>query len=331
MITQFSTRGVGRGLRRAASADWGSAKPMAKSQSNETDRNGRTRTPQGVALYREALVRQVESVQEAGVCPPRPPEILRLRVAGETEKRRAIVLTYISGLANSAFAMAMSLSEVAEGLPPIRPRLRGARNSSIVRSRITPRPNSASAPKLRNMSLSSGVAVSMVPVSERKPTPRFSRLWTVAINSASERESRSSRHTTLVSPARANSSAASNYVLCALPPDTISSNTFAHPAAERASRCSAMSCSSVLTQLYPINISLETHLHELHVRRGFRERVLRRLGIRNWWDAEGVAKTFVFEKSDVGGARAFVKKRLGQTPMLALIVQFVQPNWGIPD
>lgn len=144
---------------------------MAKSQSNETDRNGRTRTPQGVALYREALVRQVESVQEAGVCPPRPPEILRLRVAGETEKRRAIVLTYISGLANSAFAMAMSLSEVAEGLPPIRPRLRGARNSSIVRSRITPRSNSASAPKLRNMSLSSGVAVSMVPVSERTGEP----------------------------------------------------------------------------------------------------------------------------------------------------------------
>ena len=87
---------------------------------------------------------------------------------------------------------------------------RAASNPASVRSRITSRSNSARAAITWNISLPVGVVVSMFSLRLFNSIPRCSRVCTVSIRSLSERQRRSSRHTTMTSPARAISSLRKN-------------------------------------------------------------------------------------------------------------------------
>jgi len=88
------------------------------------------------------------------------------------------------------------------GRPPTRPRARAAVSPATVRSRMISRSNWASAPNRWNTSRPPAVVVSMFSRSDRNPTPRASSAVTTSIRCRSDRPSRSSRHTTNVSPGR---------------------------------------------------------------------------------------------------------------------------------
>jgi len=64
--------------------------------------------------------------------------------------------------------------------------------------------NSASEAKIWNTSRPPGVVVSIASCNDRNPTPRSSSLRTVSTRCGSDRPSRSSRHTTRVSPGRSD-------------------------------------------------------------------------------------------------------------------------------
>jgi hypothetical protein len=69
----------------------------------------------------------------------------------------------------------------AGGLPPLRPRARAACRPASVRSRMTPRSNSARAANRWNTSLPPEVVVSIVSESERKPMPRDPEITVVEV------------------------------------------------------------------------------------------------------------------------------------------------------
>lgn len=90
--------------------------------------------------------------------------IWRYNVDAATFNRLATVATVILESFSIAFATWRSLAESEGGLPPTRPRSRAALNPAVVRSRITPRSNSANAAKIWKTSLPLGELVSMGPV-----------------------------------------------------------------------------------------------------------------------------------------------------------------------
>ncbi|AJW93587.1 hypothetical protein BM43_7643 (plasmid) [Burkholderia gladioli] len=94
---------------------------------------------------------------------------------------------------------------ILNGRPPFRPRARAEARPAIVRSAINSRSNSARAAKMPKTSLPAAVVVSMAapcPVNTFKPMPRPVRSCTVLMRCRRSRPSRSSFHTTSVSPVR---------------------------------------------------------------------------------------------------------------------------------
>lgn len=110
------------------------------------------------------------------------------------------------GAAFIAAAASRSLAGVIlKGRPPWRPRARAEASPATVRSEISSRSNSAKAAKIPKTSLPAAVVVSIAaprPVSTFKPTPRSVKSWTVLTRWCRFRPSRSSFHTTRVSPPR---------------------------------------------------------------------------------------------------------------------------------
>ncbi len=81
------------------------------------------------------------------------------------------------------------------------------------------------------------------------PTPRSSSPVTTSIRCRNDRPSRSSRHTTRVSPGRSCSSTSSSCGLRSNAPDAWSVHTFQHPAVVSSSTCRSGFCSSVDTRV----------------------------------------------------------------------------------
>jgi hypothetical protein len=123
----------------------------------------------------------------------------------------------------------------AFGRPPFRPRARAALSPACVRSRMISRSNSASAPKIWNISFPPDVVVSIASVIDLKPIPRLLRPVIVSMRCLRERPSRSSLHTTRVSPSRRWLRASSSPVRSALAPDAVSVKTLSQPALAKAS------------------------------------------------------------------------------------------------
>jgi hypothetical protein len=114
---------------------------------------------------------------------------------------------------------------ITVGRPPVRPRARAAASPAWVRSRIRSRSNSASAPNRWKTSLPPGVVVSRASATLRNPTPRSSRVVTVSIRWRRERPSRSSFHTTRVSPGRSWSRTLVSSGRASSEPDAVSVKT----------------------------------------------------------------------------------------------------------
>ena len=88
------------------------------------------------------------------------------------------------------------------GRPPRRPRARAAARATAARSAISSRSNSANAAKMWKTSRPVLVVVSIPSCRDANATPRSASALTVSTRCRSDRPSRSSRHTTSVSPAR---------------------------------------------------------------------------------------------------------------------------------
>ncbi len=121
------------------------------------------------------------------------------------------------------------------GRPPVLPRALALDSPAFVRSRINSRSNSASAPNRWNPTLPPGVVVSICSRRLRKPWCVFAKWPTVSIRWPSERLSRSSGHTTSVSPLRRWSRASAKPGRAVLDPLATSVKTRSHPAARRSS------------------------------------------------------------------------------------------------
>ena len=113
--------------------------------------------------------------------------------------------------------------------------------------RISARSNSASAPKMWNTSWPALDSVSIASLRLRRPTPCVRKDSACAMRSLSDRPSRSSRHTTSVSPARSWASASRRAGRSAVPP-AVSSKMRSHPASSNACRCRSSLWSSVDTR-----------------------------------------------------------------------------------
>jgi hypothetical protein len=113
-----------------------------------------------------------------------------------------ISLMLCSLLSYRDLASAAFLASSAFGLPPNLPLARAAFSPALVRSRITSRSNSASAPKIWNTSLPPDVVVSMFSCKLLKPMPLALKPFISSMSCLRVRPSLSKRQTTKVSPAR---------------------------------------------------------------------------------------------------------------------------------
>ncbi len=104
-----------------------------------------------------------------------------------------------------------------------------------------------------------GVVVSIASCRDLNPTPRSSSWRTVSTRCGRDRPSRSSRHTTKVSPGRSDAIASASCGRSVLAPDAVSVHVRQHPAALRASCCNAASCTVVDTLAYPNNSPMPRH------------------------------------------------------------------------
>lgn len=157
------------------------------------------------------------------------------------------ILDCNAGVASMALAMTSFCSVKAGGRPPsLPPCTGGARNPAVVRSRMTERSNSASARK-SEVSLPPAVVVSMASVSERKPMPRECRSSPCRSAGASNGPASplpDRRRLTRRACNRGPLSAGAGHAVR----QTLSSNSFSHPAARSASSCRDVSCSWVETR-----------------------------------------------------------------------------------
>ena len=159
-----------------------------------------------------------------------------------TPSALAISATVMSRASYRARARAIWAGESLAGRPPARPRARAAARPTAARSAISSRSNSASAAKMWNTSRPVLVVVSIPSCRDANATPRSASALTVSTRCRSDRPSRSSRHTTSVSPARRyprhNVSSGRSVSF----PDAVSAQVFRQPAAVSASVCPSRFC-----------------------------------------------------------------------------------------
>jgi mercuric reductase len=132
-------------------------------------------------------------------------EICRYRVCRVMPSSRHRSPTLVSGCPIAAIARRSLAAVILNGRPPFRPRARADAKPAMVRSAINSRSNSANAAKMPKTSLPAAVVVSMAapwPVNTLRPMPRAVRSCTVLMRWRKSRPSRSSFHTTSVSPGR---------------------------------------------------------------------------------------------------------------------------------
>ena len=154
-----------------------------------------------------------------------------------TPSALAISATVMSRASYRARARATWAGESLAGRPPTRPRARAAARPTAARSAISSRSNSASAAKMWKTRRPVLVVVSIPSCRDANATPRSASALTVSTRCRSDRPSRSSRHTTSVSPARRyprhNVSSGRSVSF----PDAVSAKVFSQPAAVSASVC----------------------------------------------------------------------------------------------
>lgn len=135
-------------------------------------------------------------------------------VVRDTPYRSAICVTGISG-SDTRRRISRTCLLLKSGLrPPLRPLARAASRPATVLSRIRFLSNSAREANTWNMRRPAALPVSIFSVRLSKETPRCSNPVTVCTRSARLRPSRSSRHTTRVSPFLSAFKHCSNSGLC---------------------------------------------------------------------------------------------------------------------
>ncbi len=127
---------------------------------------------------------------------------MRDTVAELTFQSRAVPAIVRLPLDTSSIAAARCSLSSFRGRPPTRPSRLACARPARVRSRIIARSNSANDPTICIIIRPAAVVVSTASVRERKPAPVSEIRSMTCRTSFSDRDNRSSFHTTIVSPSR---------------------------------------------------------------------------------------------------------------------------------